>query len=356
MKSNRFLALAAITAAALSSPAALAADLTNVSIIQMHPAIGVGEEVFMYAVPKRLGFFKEEGLEVAIQGVAGGGPAAQVLQSGGAEFGTTMPESILQVREQGGDLVAFYSLKRNNGTILITPEASSIRELKDLKGKTVGGMSFGSGGGLALKNNLAVIGLQPDQYSLVTTGVGPSALTAMQLGQIDAVVLWDAMRGAAENTGMALRAVEIPIQNDFAAMTLATTERFAKANPQVVKGMCRAVAKGLRFALTNPEAAIKIFWEEFPTTKPANVDADVALRNQVHILTRWFEMAEQGVEPGKETGAFLTGNWEKTLSFYKEAGLLKGSKAAAEGYTQAYLDDCNRYDRGAVESLAKASK
>ena len=33
-----------------------------------------------------------------------------------------------------------------------------------------------------------------------------------------------------------------------------------------------------------------------------------------------------------------------------------GSKAAAEGYTQAYLDDCNRYDRGAVESLAKASK
>jgi hypothetical protein len=40
----------------------------------------------------------------------------------------------------------------------------------------------------------------------------------------------------------------------------------------------------------------------------------------------------------------------------KEAGLLKGSKAAAEGYTQAYLDDCNRYDRGAVESLAKASK
>ena len=79
MKSNRFLALAAIAAAALSSPAAGAADLTKVAIIQMHPAIGVGEEVFMYAVPKRLGFFKEEGLEVAIQGVAGGGPAAQVL-------------------------------------------------------------------------------------------------------------------------------------------------------------------------------------------------------------------------------------------------------------------------------------
>ena len=72
---------------------ATAAELTKVTIVQMHPAVGVGEEVFMYAVPKQLGYFKEEGLDVSIQGVGGGGAAAQVMQSGGAQFGTTMPET-----------------------------------------------------------------------------------------------------------------------------------------------------------------------------------------------------------------------------------------------------------------------
>ena len=34
---------------------AAAQSLTKMTLVQMHPNMGIGEEVFLYAVPKRLG-------------------------------------------------------------------------------------------------------------------------------------------------------------------------------------------------------------------------------------------------------------------------------------------------------------
>jgi NitT/TauT family transport system substrate-binding protein len=347
----------AIAAAALSAASpARAAEPTKVSIVQMHPAIGVGEEIFMYAAPKQLGYFRDEGLDVSISGVGGGGAAAQALQSGAAQFVTTMPESILQLREQGGDPIAVYQLKRNTGTIMIVMEDSPVYKLEDLKGKTVGAASFGAGGGLAVKDYLAKAGIGPDQWSAVSTGVNPAAFAALQSKQIDALILWDGMRGAAENTGMKIRAVEVPDQDKIGAMTFATTDRFIKSNPDAVKGMCRAIAKGLRFTLANTEAAIKLFWKEFPSAKPAGLDEATALRFQHHIMDRWFEMSEQGVEPGKETGDMLPDTWRMTQAVYSKSGVLKGTVPPEQGYTTAFIPACNDFDRAAVNAQAEGMR
>lgn len=325
---------------------------TKVTLVQMHPAIGIGEEVFLYAVPKRLGYFKSEGLEVAVEGVMGGGASAQMLQTGRAQFATTVPESILQAREQGGDPIGFYTLKRHTGTMMVVREDSPIRKLEDLKGATVGAASFGAGGGLAVKDYLARAGIGAADFSAVTTGVNPAAFAALQSKQIDALVLWDAMRGAAENTGLKLRVVEVPGQDQIGAMTLATTERFLKENPAAVKGMCRAVAKGLRFTLSNLDAAIRIFWEEFPTAKPSGLDDATALRNHRHIMTRWFETSLQGVEKGKETGEIPTQAWRRTQEVYTGSGMIKNTKPVETAYTTELTADCNAYDRGAIETAA----
>src|SRR5439155_424588 len=100
---------------------------------------------------------------------------------------------------------------------------SPIQKLQDLKGKTIGAPSFGAGGGLGLKQNLSEIGITPDQYNGIATGAGPSAIAALRSGQIDALVRWDAMLGAAENTGLALRIVNIPLEVGMGGPTLATS-------------------------------------------------------------------------------------------------------------------------------------
>jgi NitT/TauT family transport system substrate-binding protein len=197
---------AGITCAAAQTP-------KKMTLVQMHPAMGVGEEVFLFAVPKQLGFFKVEGLDVDIQNSQTGMISAQVLESKNAQVGTTAAEAIMAVREQGSDLISFFNLKRNAGTFLIVLPDSPIQKLEDLKGKTIGAPSFGAGGGMALKENLTDIGITPDQYTAIATGAGPSAIAALRTGKIDALVVWDAMLAAAENTGLSLRIVRTPLED-----------------------------------------------------------------------------------------------------------------------------------------------
>jgi NitT/TauT family transport system substrate-binding protein len=349
--------LAALTltlaAAGAGITAGAAQTLNKMTLVQMHPIMGVGEEVFLYAVPKHLGFFAAEGLDMDIQNTQTGMVSAQLLQSGNAQVGTTAGDAILSVREQGGDLVSFFNLKRNPGTFLVVLPNSPIHGLADLKGKTIGAPSFGAGGGLALKQNLTEIGITPDQFTAIATGAGPSAIAALRSGQIDALVMWDAMLGAAENTGLALRVVDIPLQDGMVGTTLATSTAFASAHQNEVAGYCRAMTKGLVFTMTNRAAAIRMLWDEFPSTKPVSLDDATALKNGVHVMDRFLEMALQGQPQDGPLGNFITANWQNTRSAYTTLGTLKGTQPATAAYTTQYLAACNDFDHAAIVAQAK---
>jgi hypothetical protein len=84
--------------------------------------------------------------------------------------------------------------------------------------------------------------------------------------------MWEAIYGLMENQGLKLAHYEVPIQDKLAGHALAATEKYMAENPETVGRFCRAVAKGLHFALTDPKAAVKLFYDEFPSTKPAGKD------------------------------------------------------------------------------------
>jgi len=342
-------ACAFMLAAACAAEAGVnAASPQKMTLVQMHPIMGVGEEVFLYAVPKHLGYFAAEGLDVGIQNTQTGMVSAQLLQSGNAQVGTTAGDAILAVRERGGDLVSIFNLKRNPGTFMIVLPDSPIQKLTDLKGKT--------GGGLALKENLTQIGITPDQYTAIATGAGPSAIAALKSGKIDALVLWDAMLAAAENTGMTLRIVHIPLQDDMVGTTLATSTAFADAHPKEVGSYCRAMTKGLVFTMTNKAAAVRILWDEFPNIKPVGLDDAKALANGVHVMDRFLEMALQDQPANAPLGSFIPSHWDNTLTAFKTIGTLKGTEPASAAYSTKFLTACNDFDRAAVVAQAKSWK
>lgn len=345
----------ALTVAAICAglTATSAQTLKKIILVQMHPIMGVGEEVFLYAVPKHLGFFAAEGLDVDIQNTQTGMISAQLLQSGNAQVGTTAGDAILSVREKGGDLVSFFNLKRNPGTFLVVLPDLPIHTLTDLKGKTIGAPSFGAGGGLALKQNLGELGITPDQYGGINTGAGPSAVAALRSGQIDALVMWDAMLAAAENTGLALRMVDIPLQDKLVGTTLATSSAFAAASPKEVSGYCRAMTKGLVFTTTNKAAGVKILWDEFPNIKPMNLDDATALSNGVHVMDRFLQMALQGQPENTPLGEFIPGNWENTRSDFSTFGTIKGADPVTAAYTTKFIAACNDFDHAAIAAQAK---
>jgi len=345
-----------VAAACAAGSGARAQSLQKMTLVQMHPIMGVGEEIFLYAVPKHLGYFAAEGLDVSIQNTQTGAVSAQLLQSGNAQIGTTAGDAILAVRERGGDLISIFNLKRNPGTFMIVLPDSPIHKLADLKGKTIGAPSFGAGGGLALKENLKQIGITPDQYTAIATGAGPSAIAALKSGKIDALVVWDAMLAAAENTGLKLRMVDIPLQDDMVGTTLATSAAFADAHPKEVAGYCRAMTKGLVFTMTNKAAAVRILWDEFPNIKPTDLDDATALAHGVHVMDRFLDMALQGQPANAPLGGFIASHWDNTLAAFKTIGTLKGTEPASAAYSTKFLAACNDFDRAAIVAQAKAWK
>ena len=253
--------------------AASPASGTEVDFAISHPAVGVGEEIYLYFVPKHLGFFAKEGLEVDLK--IGGTVilAAQGLQNGSLQFATTTAPVVLAMREQGGDLIAVDNLKTDPGQQAAVLADSPIKSLANLTGRRVGSLEWGSQGGLALMASLDAIGIGPGEYTRIVTGAGAAAAVALSRGQVDALALWDAMYGAMENGGLRLRYIDIPLARLLSGFSLATSERYAVAHPETVAGYCRAVNEGLYFARENPTAAVAILLDEVPSLVPPEATA-----------------------------------------------------------------------------------
>lgn len=353
MSPQKRLAVSALALLCLAS-ATEAQDLRRVTLVQSHSTIGVGEEVFLYAVPKAMGYFEAEGLDVLSQTAKNGVQVGQMLEGRNAEYGTIGTDTLLLSEEKGGHLKAFYHLKQHNGSVVAVLKGSGIDSFDDLAGKTVGVSSIGYGGHMFLQYAMTAEGIGPDKYTVIATGAGPAAAAALQDGTVQALSLWDAMFARMENNGLELEYIQYPLMDRIAGLNLGTTEAELADHPESAVGMCRAIAKGLHFTLTNQEAALKIFYDVFPTTKPADVPVAEAAAKDAKILEAWLTYAQRGVAYGEDTGQFTPDRFVAYADYLKEKGNLVGDFDPTTVYDASLLDQCNDFDRDAIAAEAKA--
>jgi NitT/TauT family transport system substrate-binding protein len=333
--------------------AALAAEPVKADFAISHPAVGVGEEIYLYFVPKRLGFFAKEGLDVDLKIAGNVVLAAQGLQNNSFQFATTTAPIVLKIREGGGDLVAIDNLKTDPGQQVAVLADSPIQRLEDLKGRTAGSLEWGSQGGLALMVSLEQIGIGPNDYKRVVTGAGPAAAAALRSHQVDALALWDAMYGAMENGGLSLRYIDMPLARLLSGFSLAVTERYAASNPKAVAGFCRAVNEALYFSRLNTEAAVSILLDGAPSLVPAGRDRAAVVKDDVHIFDRYLANTLRGVPEDGKTGAIPADVWQYVADYNRKAGKLEGTVPPEKGYTTRFFGACNDFDRPAIAALAR---
>lgn len=333
---------------------AVAADPTKIDFAISHPAVGVGEEIYLYFIPKRLGYFAAEGLDVELK--IGGSVVltAQALQSGSLQLATTTAPIILKTREQGGDLVAIDNLKTDPGQPLAVLPDSPIQKLEDVKSKTIGSLEWGSQGGLALVVSLTELGMGPNDYTRVSTGAGPAAAAALRSHQVDGLALWDAMYGAMENSGLTLRYIPMPMARLLSGFSLAVTQRYADEQPQVVAGFCRAINKALYFAHVNTTAAVSILLDASPSLIPAGAERDTVLKNDTHIFDDYLANTLRSVPEGGKTGAIPADVWSFVADYSHKNGSLQGTAKPEQGYTNKFFDACNDFDRASIKAAALA--
>jgi NitT/TauT family transport system substrate-binding protein len=200
-----------------------------------------------------LGFYKEEGVDVAISQVAGASKILEAVVAGSADVGGGVYEQTIQMAAEGKPIVSFLSLlKSPNFAILAAP---GTLKLANLRGKNVGVTSLGSPSQFYLNFLLERAGVNPSEVSTSTVGMGPTAMAALEHGQVDAAVLFgsaitallarkpDMVILADTRTAEGLRA-SFGV-DDYPASCLLARREWLDSNRDTAKKMARAVLRSM---------------------------------------------------------------------------------------------------------------
>ncbi len=201
-----------------------------------------------------LGFYRAEGVDVSISQIAGASKVLEAVIGASADVGGGVYEQTIQMAAEGREIVSFISFLRSpNFALAALPERAN--SVADLRGKMVGVTSPGSPSQFYLNRILTSAGLRASDVSIVSVGVGSTAMAALEHRQVDAAMLFGSVITALQSrrpdfailidtrTTEGLRKV-FGVDNYPASCLLARAD-WLKANPEVARRMARAVLKSL---------------------------------------------------------------------------------------------------------------
>jgi NitT/TauT family transport system substrate-binding protein len=187
MESRSFIvtAVAAIAAAVLACGGSTSDTGTHVRI-----AIG-GQTQMIYlatTLAQELGFYAAEGLSVELQDFEGGAKALQALVGGSADVVSGFYDHTIQMAAEGRPLVAFVTMLRYPGMVLVTsPQAAArVADVAALQGGIVGVTTPGSSSHMFTTFLLNRQQVAPEAVSVTAIGAGATALAAVERGRVDA--------------------------------------------------------------------------------------------------------------------------------------------------------------------------
>jgi NitT/TauT family transport system substrate-binding protein len=241
----------------------------------------------VFTVPRAMGFWKEEGLDVDLQLANGTGPALQQLIAGQvvASIGGAPP--VMSLIEQGAPIKVVGSFNSRNIYYPVVLESSRIKTIEDMKGAKVGVTSAASSNIYWIKGVVGQHGLDPDKdIELVSVGSGPAALQALISGRIDVLQLFEASYDQIEQMGHPLRRFMDDQAFNKLAFTFGMTARQETIDKDrdTILRLLRGITKGVIYAKAHPEDVVKMHWKIFPLAKPQGVSDDDAMKKDLPIL------------------------------------------------------------------------
>jgi NitT/TauT family transport system substrate-binding protein len=163
--------------------------------VNVRLAVG-GQNQMVYlptTLARELGFYQEEGLDVDLQDFAGGSKALQALVGGSADVVSGFYDHTIQMAADGRALVAFVTMLRFPGLVLVTSpqRAAEMTSIADLKGRILGVTTAGSSSQMLLTYLLRRHGVPADGVSITAIGSAATAIAAIEHGKVDAGMLAD---------------------------------------------------------------------------------------------------------------------------------------------------------------------
>jgi NitT/TauT family transport system substrate-binding protein len=162
-----------------------------------HVRIAVGGQNQMVYLPttlaQELGFYREEGIEAELQDFAGGSKALQAAVGGSADVVSGFYDHTIQMAAEGREFVAFVTMLRFPGLVLVTSpqSAATLPTIGALKGHVAGVTTAGSSSQMLLTYILQRNGLASDAVSITAIGSAATAVAALEHGKVDVGMIAD---------------------------------------------------------------------------------------------------------------------------------------------------------------------
>ncbi|MDC7789765.1 ABC transporter substrate-binding protein [Rhodoplanes sp. TEM] len=274
------------------------------------------------------GYYKAEGLDVTLSEGSGAQTVLKVVGTGQEHFAYGPAVNALQAvsQELPVKLVALYQTSTPMGVIAF-PDVT-LKTPKDMEGKSIA-ISSGETFSDMIRPFAKLNGIDIEQVKRVQldNSARASQFLARRVDLLS-VFLTNDLPKMEHVTGVKfnlLKPADFGLAVPGAALIVNTT--WAEQNPELVKKVLRATAKGYADAMADPVAASQAFQKHLTIKEDPGV-----LERQVKAT-----MASTNAPAGKPIGWQDETTIVKALDLLTETGSLKGRKDPGAYYTNAYL-------------------
>lgn len=275
------------------------------------------------------GFFKDEGIKVALLEPNDPSDVTEIIGSGKADLGFKAMIHTLAAKARNFPVVSIGSLLDEPFTGVVYLKSSGITpDFRTLKGKRIG--YVGEFGKIQIDELTSHYGMSPSDYTAVRCGMNVSR--AIIEGTIDAGIglenvqmveleEWLAAQGRPKTDVQMLRIDELAELGCccFCTILYIGNERFLAEHPDKVHAFMRAVKRATDFVLAQPERA----WAEYVDFKPV---MGTPLNRK--IFERSFAYFSRDLKNVQR-------DWEKVTRYGKRLGVLADD--FEPNYTNGFL-------------------
>jgi len=237
-----------------------AATASQAQIEKRDVHIAVGGKVALYYLPltitERLGYFKDEGLNVRISDFAGGTRSLEAVVGGSADVVAGAYEHTINMQSRKLSFQAFVlsGAAPQISIGIATKLAATYRSPKDLKGLKVGISAPGSSTNMVINYFIARGGLKPTDVAIIGIGTGgATVIAAIDQGRVDVVSQTDPAMTMLEKEGKIKLIAETRTPEGtqklfggpMPAASFYAPIEFIRKNPNTVQALTNATVRAL---------------------------------------------------------------------------------------------------------------
>jgi NitT/TauT family transport system substrate-binding protein len=228
---------------------------------------GLNKQIYLpNMLAQRLGYFKEQNLDVTLIDEASGQSAEQEVLVGNVDLASGSYNHTQEVQPLGKFLEAVVQLQRAPGEaeMVDAKQAGTIKTAADLKGKNLGVTSLGSGTHTLTMAILGRAGVKPEDVHFIPVGAGATFINGMKQGKIDAGMTTEPTIGTSVSQGVAKVLVDMrtpettraALGGDYPFISLFAKNDWVDSHKDVVQRLVNAYVKTLKYIASHSAAEI----------------------------------------------------------------------------------------------------